>query len=422
MIFLFANFLCLSGKCQSKFEKNIEASLSHAKLIENGDFKDNTDLQFLKKEIGENKIIWLGENSHSVKDINVIKLRLIKFLHEEMGFDVIVFESGISNCALSNMAKSQLNPFEFLYTSLIGYWRTIENCDLMEYISKNEMQISGMDPNYKARYLPKRGYQYIFSNNKNIADQYYKLDSIGSYYYLDLSKLFHSKDKQFKKENSAELIATKDSLINGYKRLLRNISRDDLNDSIRDGKTLDLLKFTLQNNIIDLNRDITQFEDVESFWLTNSERDSLMAFNLSYLVDSIYTDRKVIVWAHNMHIKNDHINVTKHPKMFNTISYYLPKHLKEKSFTIGIYGDQMKKNCSKNSLFRISRKMGIGSYFLNLNKLNRNDYPDYWTNTKFRTCNDSRIYILGELYDGFIYLSESEESKLLNFDPYKTIK
>jgi hypothetical protein len=237
-----------------------------------------------------------------------------------------------------------------------------------------------------------------------------------------LTKLFHSNDKRFKIEYSKELIYKRDFLINGYNDLLKSISLDDLNSNIREEKTLKLLKFSLRNNIIDLNKDITQYDNAEAFWVTNSERDSLMAYNLSYLVDSIYTENKIIVWAHNMHIKNDKKGINKHPNMFNTISYYLPKHIKKSSFIIGIYSDLMKKNCSKNSVFRISRELEIGSYYLNLKNVNKNTFPQFWANNKMKTCNDSKIYIFGELYDAFIYLPNSEESKLLNYDPYKLLK
>ena len=53
------------------------------------------DLQFLKKVIGNRRLVQLGESGHGVREFNIAKVRLIRFLHEEMGFDVIAFESGL---------------------------------------------------------------------------------------------------------------------------------------------------------------------------------------------------------------------------------------------------------------------------------------------------------------------------------------
>ena len=40
----------------------------------------------------------LGESGHGVREFNLAKVRLIRFLHEEMGFDVLAFESGLFEC------------------------------------------------------------------------------------------------------------------------------------------------------------------------------------------------------------------------------------------------------------------------------------------------------------------------------------
>ena len=40
----------------------------------------------------------LGESGHGVAEFNHAKVRLIKFLHQQMGFDVIAFESGLFEC------------------------------------------------------------------------------------------------------------------------------------------------------------------------------------------------------------------------------------------------------------------------------------------------------------------------------------
>jgi erythromycin esterase len=53
------------------------------------------DLEPLARAIGDARIVMLGESSHGDGTTNLAKTRLVKFLHERMGFDVLVWESGV---------------------------------------------------------------------------------------------------------------------------------------------------------------------------------------------------------------------------------------------------------------------------------------------------------------------------------------
>jgi erythromycin esterase len=59
------------------------------------DNHDFADLQPLKALIGDARVVALGEQSHGDGAVFLCKARLIAFLHEEMGFDVLAWESGI---------------------------------------------------------------------------------------------------------------------------------------------------------------------------------------------------------------------------------------------------------------------------------------------------------------------------------------
>ena len=57
--------------------------------------RDYSDLQPLKAAIGSSRIVLLGEQSHGDGATFLAKARLIAFLHQEMGFDVLAWESGL---------------------------------------------------------------------------------------------------------------------------------------------------------------------------------------------------------------------------------------------------------------------------------------------------------------------------------------
>jgi erythromycin esterase len=59
---------------------------------------DFADLMPLKELIGDARLVTLGEQSHGDGAVFYAKARLIKFLHQEMGFDVLAWESGMFDC------------------------------------------------------------------------------------------------------------------------------------------------------------------------------------------------------------------------------------------------------------------------------------------------------------------------------------
>ena len=59
---------------------------------------DFADLKPLMAAIGDSRIVVLGEQSHGDGATFLAKGRLIKFLHQRMGFDVLAWEAGLFNC------------------------------------------------------------------------------------------------------------------------------------------------------------------------------------------------------------------------------------------------------------------------------------------------------------------------------------
>ncbi len=73
---------------------------------------DFSDLQFLKKTIRQARVVQLGDQTHGDGATIYARARLIRFLHEEMGFDVLAWEGGFFTCEEMNEAINSDIPIE----------------------------------------------------------------------------------------------------------------------------------------------------------------------------------------------------------------------------------------------------------------------------------------------------------------------
>ena len=96
--------------------------------------EDFSDLDFFKEIIGDRRIVQLGESGHGVAEFNQAKVRLIRFFHQEMGFDVIAFESDLYSCFQADRGADALTAEVFMYHCPYGVWHTYEVLPLFEYI------------------------------------------------------------------------------------------------------------------------------------------------------------------------------------------------------------------------------------------------------------------------------------------------
>ncbi len=129
-----------------KYIKNTEWVKEHSNGIESIHTCDRDDFQFLEDVLQNKRIVWLGENGHGVAEHSLLKSKLIDFLYHKMGFKVIAFESGLSECYSSNDLKDELSVAELMDKSIFSLWKTEETHSLFELIKKNEdLKLIGFD-------------------------------------------------------------------------------------------------------------------------------------------------------------------------------------------------------------------------------------------------------------------------------------
>ena len=122
---------------------------------------DFTDLNFLKKDLKGAEIVLLGEQAHGDGSSFAAKSRLAKFLHQEMDFDVLVFESSILDCKLAwDEIKSGSDPFIAFGKGVFKFWSVSEHTtEIIKYIGKQAntnkpLELAGFDLQFSGMIKP----------------------------------------------------------------------------------------------------------------------------------------------------------------------------------------------------------------------------------------------------------------------------
>lgn len=151
---IIAIFLCLcwfAGKAQDETAEHILSELIN--LNEVGENNQNFEgYEHLKSILKDAEIVALGEQTHYDGNTTDTKVKLIQYLHREMGFDILVYESGFYDC---NKAWTQIRDGRDVGVVLgktipNGWAVSSQVAPLINYIathsgSEHPLQVMGMD-------------------------------------------------------------------------------------------------------------------------------------------------------------------------------------------------------------------------------------------------------------------------------------
>jgi erythromycin esterase len=251
---------------------------------------DFSDLQFLKPLLAGKRVVQLGESGHGVAEFSLAKVRLIKFLHQQMGYDVIAFESSLPQCYLADRTIGAAPPVDVMRQCLFGVWHSNETLALFDYLDAarkdgKRLSLAGFDIQDSA---PSPGAPALLGELLARAGWPRAVELPAN----EVALFKYKTQTPLAPDQVAQLVAyygeAAGALEAGRARLLdTGTDRERLEVAIQSAKSR-----------VQLARQYAGAGMRASF----ESRDRGMADNLDFLLDTQYRGRKVIVWAHNSHI------------------------------------------------------------------------------------------------------------------------
>ena len=83
-------------------------------------------------------VLSFRESSHGVAQFNLAKTRLIQFLHQDMGYNVLAFESGMGNVMNAQGQIDKQATLQTMKDAIFGVWWTKETLPLFDYAKSTQ--------------------------------------------------------------------------------------------------------------------------------------------------------------------------------------------------------------------------------------------------------------------------------------------
>ena len=372
---------------------------------------DFSDLQFLKEVIGDRRIVQLGESGHGVAEFNQAKVRLIQFFHQEMGYDVIAFESDLFACFRSDRAADALSATELMRSCIYGVWHTHEVVPLFSYIKETKESVdplilAGFD--MKPSTMLSRGLRAQFMRGVVAkVDPVYAEEVLALETELEL--YFDNSDwRTLVASNAGDLKpryrALHDFLVEHEEALLAAYPDDPATPLVAQQTAL----------YADRMVDYTVASQRDGCAGTEA-RDFSMAENATFLADRLFPDRKILIWAHNYHIRHNNRAVSGGDCI--TMGEGMKSRHRPELYTVGLYMYQGSAAMNNRTIYTIYpapdnilegylHAAGEPYFFLDLLHLDQATAPAWiFGQTMARSWGyNMTTFIPREQYDGLLYI------------------
>ncbi|MGI4734260.1 MAG: erythromycin esterase family protein [Janthinobacterium lividum] len=292
--------------------------------------EDYTDLAPLKQSLQQVTIVGLGEPIHHDGSAFKAKTRLVKFLHQELGFSVIAFESGFYDCykAWQEIQAGRLS-IDAARKSLYPFWISTETEELFKYIDQQKntdkpLILAGIDCKFSGHYsdeslLPDLK-SYLQTSNSGMVQDTAKWRAFST----SLKRAIHISD-YFTKPSPADTLVLNTTL----KGILAELKAKVALPTGRLPEQLFWQQFC-RSSLAEVAKKFSKSEE--------EVRDRQMGDNLVFLQRELYRGQKMMVWSASSHLTYNGANIERefyhqNPRLGDYLKQAYGEHYYHMGFT-----------------------------------------------------------------------------------------
>jgi erythromycin esterase len=383
------------------------------------------DYAFLAHAIGSASIVQLGESLHITQEFPRIRLRLIEYLHEQLGFDTLALEGSLTQSWLAqeSLYRSQDRPSikvaraqEMAWFRL---WRTQPMRELMAYVFETQ---STSTPLYLTSFDIEIGASSAFGNGEDLlATLFAALQAFGpppdakrlADWHRSLAPILHCSEN-FGAAQHEEALATIDALGAWIETIAPRVTAQ------RPAAHMAALRM-IPDNFRDNVALCTRAAASEGAW--QATRDELNAKNALMLRDEVSAAHKIILWAHHSHVAYNSTG-----RNIDSMGEHLHAKIPSELYTIGLFagggrvidgalfGERDLPTTRRFGVERLLQAVHGNAYFVDVKRLPTTDPQAGWLieDSARHEVIAQRPTVLAKDFDGAVYVAHVHPTEFMD--------